>query len=57
MIKSIKLIRFKQFKETRIELRPFSILMGENNSGKTSVFTGNLVSSIQSLSRQFVGCR
>lgn len=37
MIKSIKLIRFKQFKETRIELRPFSILMGENNSGKTSV--------------------
>ena len=37
MIKSIKLIRFKQFKETTIELRPFSILMGENNSGKTSV--------------------
>ena len=37
MIKSIKLIRFKQFKETMIELRPFSILMGENNSGKTSV--------------------
>lgn len=37
MIKSIKLKRFKQFKETKIELRPFSILMGENNSGKTSV--------------------
>ncbi len=37
MIKSIKLIRFKQFKETEIQLRPFSILMGENNSGKTSV--------------------
>ena len=37
MIKSIKLVRFKQFKETQIELRPFSILMGENNSGKTSV--------------------
>lgn len=37
MITSIKLIRFKQFKETEIELRPFSILMGENNSGKTSV--------------------
>ena len=37
MITSIKLKRFKQFKETRIELRPFSILMGENNSGKTSV--------------------
>lgn len=37
MITSIKLIRFKQFKETTIDLRPFSILMGENNSGKTSV--------------------
>lgn len=37
MIKSIKLIRFKQFRETKIELKPFSILMGENNSGKTSV--------------------
>ena len=37
MITSIKLKRFKQFKETKIELRPFSILMGENNSGKTSV--------------------
>lgn len=37
MITSIKLTRFKQFKETKIELRPFSILMGENNSGKTSV--------------------
>lgn len=37
MITEIKLIRFKQFKETRIMLRPFSILMGENNSGKTSV--------------------
>lgn len=37
MIASIKLIRFKQFKETKVELRPFSILMGENNSGKTSV--------------------
>ncbi len=37
MIHSVKLIRFKQFRETEIQLRPFSILMGENNSGKTTV--------------------
>ena len=37
MIKSIRLIRFKQFKDTEIELRPFSILMGENNSGMAGV--------------------
>lgn len=37
MINSIRLTRFKQFKDTEIELRPFSILMGQNNSGKTTV--------------------
>lgn len=37
MIHSIKLTRFKQFKETEVRLQPFSILMGENNSGKTTV--------------------
>lgn len=37
MIQSIKLTRFKQFKDTEIELRPFSILMGGNNAGKTTV--------------------
>lgn len=37
MINSIRLTRFKQFKDTEVELRPFSVLMGENNSGKTSV--------------------
>lgn len=37
MIKAVDLRRFKQFKGTRVELEPFSILMGENNSGKTSV--------------------
>lgn len=37
MINSIRLTRFKQFKDTEVELRPFSVLMGENNSGKTTV--------------------
>ena len=37
MIHSIKLTRFKQFRETEVRLQPFSILMGENNSGKTTV--------------------
>lgn len=37
MIESIKLTRFKQFRETEIALAPFCILTGENNSGKTTV--------------------
>ena len=37
MIHSIKLTRFKQFRETEVRLQPFSILMGENNCGKTTV--------------------
>ena len=37
MIDSIRLIRFKKFKETRLELRPFTILTGGNNAGKTTV--------------------
>lgn len=37
MIKSIRLTRFKQFKDTQVQLRPFSVLMGENNAGKTTV--------------------
>ena len=37
MIDSIRLIRFKKFKETRLELRPFTILTGGNNAGKTAV--------------------
>ena len=37
MIDSIRLIRFKKFKETRLELRPFTILTGGSNAGKTTV--------------------
>lgn len=37
MIDSIRLIRFKKFKETRLELRPFTILTGWSNAGKTTV--------------------
>ncbi len=37
MIESVKLIRFKQFRETEVELPPFGILMGGNNAGKTTV--------------------
>lgn len=37
MIDSIRLIRFKKFKDTRFELRPFTILTGGSNAGKTTV--------------------
>lgn len=37
MIDSIRLIRFKKFKETRLELCPFTILTGGSNAGKTTV--------------------
>lgn len=37
MLKSIHLERFKKFQDVTIELNPFSVLMGENSSGKTSV--------------------
>ncbi|WP_294317346.1 AAA family ATPase [uncultured Chryseobacterium sp.] len=37
MIKEIHLKKFKKFKDTTIQIKPFSILMGENSSGKTTV--------------------
>ncbi len=37
MIKSIHLERFKKFLNTEIVLNPFTVLMGENSSGKTTV--------------------
>ncbi len=37
MIESVKLIRFKQFRETEVALPPFGILMGGSNAGKTTV--------------------
>lgn len=37
MIKSIKLERFKKFENSTIQFRPFTVLMGENSSGKTTV--------------------
>jgi predicted ATPase len=37
MISEIQLKRFKKFKETKVVLTPFSILMGENSSGKTTI--------------------
>lgn len=37
MIKSISLQRFKGFKNTTVHLTDFSILMGGNNSGKSSI--------------------
>lgn len=40
MIDSIRLIRFKKFKETRFDLRPFTILTGGSNAGKTTVLQG-----------------
>ncbi len=37
MIKEVHLKKFKKFKDTTIKIAPFSILMGENSSGKTTV--------------------
>ena len=37
MIQKISIKRFKKFKEIEVQLGPFSILMGENSSGKTTV--------------------
>lgn len=37
MIKQIELKRFKKFEHTTIELGDFSVLVGENSSGKTTV--------------------
>lgn len=37
MIKQIELKRFKKFKNSTIELKDFSVLIGENSSGKTSI--------------------
>lgn len=37
MLKGIRLARFKRFNELEVELRPFTVLMGENSSGKTTV--------------------
>lgn len=40
MLEKIKLVRFKKFESTEIELKPFTVFMGENSSGKTSVLQG-----------------
>lgn len=37
MLKKITLNRFKKFKNHAVELRPFSVLTGENSSGKTTI--------------------
>lgn len=37
MIKSIRLERFKKFRNMTVDLGPFTVLMGENSSGKTTI--------------------
>lgn len=36
MLTQIHLERFKKFRDVKIQLRPFTVLMGENSSGKTT---------------------
>lgn len=36
-IKKIRLQRFRQFSDTTVDVGPFNLLVGPNNSGKTSV--------------------
>ncbi|MBE9100360.1 AAA family ATPase [Vacuolonema iberomarrocanum] len=37
MLTKVHLQNFKKFKDVTVELRPFTVLMGENSSGKTTV--------------------
>lgn len=37
MLNHIRLQRFKKFQDVEVYLRPFTVLMGENSSGKTTV--------------------
>jgi predicted ATPase len=37
MLSKIRLQHFKKFKDVEITLRPFTVLMGENSSGKTTI--------------------
>ena len=37
MLSSIRIQRFKKFQDVEAHLRPFTVLMGENSSGKTTV--------------------
>ncbi|BAZ67574.1 hypothetical protein NIES4106_23290 [Fischerella sp. NIES-4106] len=37
MLKLIRLKRFKKFQDVEAHLRPFTVLMGENSSGKTTI--------------------
>jgi predicted ATPase len=37
MLKQVHLQKFKKFKDVIVELRPFTVLMGENSSGKTTI--------------------
>lgn len=37
MIKELKLVKFKKFENTSVSLMPFTILMGENSCGKTTI--------------------
>jgi len=37
MLSRIRLMRFKKFEAVEVELRPFTVLIGENSSGKTTI--------------------
>jgi AAA15 family ATPase/GTPase len=43
MIKSIKLQNFKSHKDTELVLKPISIFIGNNNSGKSSTYQSLLL--------------
>lgn len=40
MLKQVHLQNFKKFKNITVDLMPFTVLMGENSSGKTTVLQG-----------------
>ena len=37
MIRRLKLQRFKKFKDNEVLFSPFSVIMGENSCGKTTI--------------------
>lgn len=54
MLDKIHIQRFKKFQDSEIFLRPFTVLMGENSSGKTTVLQAINLALISLYKHQFV---
>ena len=54
MLSQIHLQRFKKFKDVKVQLRPFTVLMGENSSGKTTVLQAINLALISLATHDFI---